>query len=175
MVKRKVVRPWRAAPEDRIPFVPAIKIKIGGASLLFISGMGALPPVHRHPHVPEEWVLPEDATEQARRTFNKIRAIVEEAGGSFSDIVKITRYMKNIADQDKVNEVVFEYFGDSLPCSTTVQVSGFVVPTMKLEIDAWAVIPDAKPARAAAASKKAKPAPRRALRTPSAAKRRTRG
>jgi enamine deaminase RidA (YjgF/YER057c/UK114 family) len=150
-VKREVIRPWPAAPEHRIPFVPAIKIS--GGTLLFISGMGALPPIHRHPHVAEEWVLPEDAAEQARRTFNKIRAIVEKAGGSFKDIVKITRYMKDIADQDKVNEVVYEYFGDGLPCSTTVQVSAFVVPTMKLEIDAWAVIPDAKPAKRGPAKK----------------------
>lgn len=111
-----------------------------------ISGMGALPPVHRHPHVAEEWALPDDTAEQARRALNKIRAIVEKAGGNFRDIIKITRYMKDIADQDKVNDVVHEYFGEGLPCSTTVQVSGFVVPTMKIEIDAWALIPDARPA-----------------------------
>ena len=59
-----------------------------------------------------------------------------------SNVVKITRYLKDMADQDALNIVIHEIFGKSLPCSTTVQVVGFVVPTMKLEIDAWAVIPE---------------------------------
>ncbi len=139
-MKREVIRPWPAMEGHNTPFVPAIRIQ--GGSLLMISGMGALPPVHKHPHDPAEWNLPDDAAVQARRTLDKIRKTVEAAGGSFSHIVKITRYLKDMSDQDKINEVIHEYFGENLPCSTTVQVVGFVVPTMKLEIDAWAVIPD---------------------------------
>ena len=78
----------------------------------------------------------------ADSALNKIKTIVETAGGQFRHIVKITRYLKDISDQDRLNEVVHEYFGENLPCSTTVQVAGFVVPTMKLEFDCWAVIPD---------------------------------
>lgn len=140
-MKREVIRPWPLQPEHRVPFVPAIKFS-GSGSLLMLSGTGPLPPSHRHPHVPEEWVLPDDIVEQARRTFDKIRRIVEHAGGSMKDIVKITRYLKDMGDQDKLNEVIHEVFGDDPPCSTTVQVMGFVVPTMKLEIDAWAVVPE---------------------------------
>lgn len=139
-MKREVIRPWPAMQEHPAPFVPGIKMKVGDTELLFISGMGPLPAVHKHPHDPAEWALPEDAAEQARRALNKIKLIVETAGGKFTDIVKITRYFKDISDQDKVNQVIFEYFGDHLPCSTTVQVAGFVVPTMKLEFDCWAVI-----------------------------------
>lgn len=141
-MQREVIRPWPPMAEHNTPFVPAIKMKVGGATMVFISGMGPLPPVHRHPHVPEEWNLPDDAAEQARRAFDKIKKIVETAGGQFHHIVKLTRYLKDIADQDRLNEVVHEYFGKNLPCSTTVQVVGFVVPTMKLEFDCWAVIPD---------------------------------
>lgn len=141
-MNRKIVRPWPSQPDHRVPFVPAIQVT--GGRLLFMSGMGALPPVHRHPHVAEEWILPDDPAEQARRALDKIKAVVEAAGGSFQDIVKITRYLKAIGDQDAVNEVIHEYFGENLPCSTTVQVAAFVVPTMKIEIDAWAVIRDRK-------------------------------
>jgi enamine deaminase RidA (YjgF/YER057c/UK114 family) len=120
--------------------VPGIKLTAGDTELLFISGMGPMPGFHKHPHVPEEWDLPDDAAEQARRALNKIRQIVEAAGAQFRDIVKITRYFKDIKDQDRVNEVIHEYFGENLPCSTTVQVVGFVAPTMKLEFDCWVVI-----------------------------------
>jgi 2-iminobutanoate/2-iminopropanoate deaminase len=139
---REVIRPWPPMAEHNTPFVPAMKIKLPGATMLIISGMGPMPPVHKHPHVPEEWNLPDDAAEQARRALNKFKYLVETAGGKFEHIVKITRYLKDINDQDRVNEVIHEYFGENLPCSTTVQVVGFVVPTMKLEFDCWAIIPD---------------------------------
>lgn len=171
-MKRRVIRPWPAMPDHRVPFVPAITVE-GAGRLLFLSGTGALPPEHKHPHVPEEWILPDDPAVQARRTLDKIRRVLEAAGGRFEHIVKITRYMKDIAEQDAVNEVIHEYFGANLPCSTTIQVSAFVVPTMKIEIDAWAVIPDkpaakparkvaTKPARAPGARRTALPARKRA-------------
>lgn len=156
-MKRDVIRPWPNDPENRTPYVPALTVD--GGRLLFLSGMGPHNPNHKHPHVPEEWILPDDAAAQARMVLEKIRRIVEAAGGSFRNVVKITRYFKDIGDQDKVNDLIHEYFGDSLPCSTTVQVSGFVVPTMLIEIDAWAVIPNGdavgKPARKTAARKTA--------------------
>ncbi len=139
-MKRNVIRPWPNDPENRTPYVPALTVD--GGRLLFLSGMGPHKPDHKHPHVPEEWILPDDAAAQARMVLEKIRRILDSAGGTFQDVVKITRYFRNIADQDKVNELIHEYFGEDLPCSTTVQVSGFVVPTMLIEIDAWAVIPD---------------------------------
>jgi len=145
-MKREVVMPWPLHPEHNTPYVPAIKVQ--GGTVLFMSGAGPHKPDHKHPHVPEEWVLPEDPAAQTRLVLDKIRRMVEAAGGTFTDIVKITRYLKNIDDQDRINDVIHEYFGAHLPCSTTVQVAGFVVPTMLLEIDAWAVIPDrAPPAR----------------------------
>lgn len=154
-MKREVVMPWPMHPEHNTPYVPAIKVQAG--TLLFMSGMGPHKPDHKHPHVPEEWVLPDDAAAQARLALDKIGRTVKAAGGSFENIVKITRFMKDINDQDKVNEVIHEYFGAHLPCSTTVQVSAFVVPTMLIEIDAWAVVPDRAPV---AGKKRAGAAPR---------------
>lgn len=144
-MKREVVMPWPLHPEHRTPYVPAIKVR--GGSLLFLSGMGPHKPDHKHPHVPEEWILPEDAGAQTRMVLDKIKRTVEAAGGRFEHVVKITRYLKNIGDQDVVNEVIHDYFGAHLPCSTTIQVSAFVIPTMLIEIDAWAVIPDRAAAR----------------------------
>ena len=139
-MKREVVMPWPMHPEHNTPYVPAIKVT--GGAFLFLSGAGPQKPDHKHPHVPEEWILPDDAAAQARMVLDKIKRVLEKAGGKFDNIVKITRFLKNINDQDKVNEVIHEYFGKNLPCSTTVQVSAFVTPTMLIEIDAWAVIPD---------------------------------
>lgn len=153
-MKREVVMPWPLRPEHRTPYVPAIKIS--GGTLLFMSGTGPHKPDHKHPHVPEEWVLPQDAAAQARMVLDKIERIVEAAGGRFEHVVKITRYLKNIGDQDTVNDVIHEYFGKNLPCSTTIQVAAFVVPTMLIEIDAWAVIPDRSPRAKTESARKGK-------------------
>jgi enamine deaminase RidA (YjgF/YER057c/UK114 family) len=150
-MKREVVIAWPMNPEHNTPYVPAIRVT--GGALLFMSGAGPHKPDHKHPHVPDEWNLPDDAAVQARMVLDKITRVVEKAGGKFGHIVKITRYLKNISDQDKVNVVIHEYFGENLPCSTTVQVSAFVTPTMLIEIDAWAVIPDPVPATKAKATR----------------------
>lgn len=139
-MERTVIRPWPVQQEHKMPYVPAIRVK--GGTLLFISGCGPGPGSHRHPHVAEDFIVPADAGEQARRALNKIRTILEAAGGSLRDIVKVTRYLVDMRDQDKVNDVMYEYFGDDLPCSTTVQVVGLVTPQIKVEIESIAVLPD---------------------------------
>ena len=144
-MQREVIRPWPVQPEHKMPYVPGIKVN--GGTLLFLSGCGPGLPTHRHPHVAEDFILPEDPAEQARRAVNKIKTIIETAGGSFTDIVKVTRYFVDIRDQDQVNEVMHEYFGDHLPCSTTVQVASLVVPQIKIEIEAMAIIPEGSKAR----------------------------
>src|SRR3972149_5353105 len=78
-MSREVIRPWPMQADHKVPYVPAIKVK--GGTVLFMSGMGALPPVHRHPHVTEEWILPDDPAEQTRRAVDKIRTVVEAAAG----------------------------------------------------------------------------------------------
>ena len=79
----------------------------------------------------------------------------------------MTKYFTDIDGQDVVNAILKEpqYFGDHLPTSTTVEVKRLVVPGLKLEIEAIAIVPDKKPAAApkkkAAARRPSRPAPSR--------------
>ena len=128
-------------PQHPMPFVPALKVR-GAGTLLFLSGCTALPLYHSHPHVAEELTPPEDIREQTRRVLDNHRLVLEAAGASFANVVKLTRYLTRMEEQDAVNEVQQEYFGDHLPTSTTIQVSGLVVPGLRLEIEMIAVLPD---------------------------------
>ncbi len=131
-----------------MPFAPGILVT--GGKILFISGCTALNLYHSHPHRPEEFVFPEDTGEQARRVLNNIRLTLNKCGVGFNDIVKVTKFFTNIDDQDAVNAIMKEpqYFGSHLPTSTTVEVKRLVVPGLKLEIEAVAVVPDKQPAPA---------------------------
>ncbi len=127
-----------------MPFAPGILVT--GGKLLFVSGCTAMNLYHSHPHRPEEFVFPEDAGEQARRVLNNIKLTLDKCAIAFKDIVKVTKFFTNIDDQDVVNAIMKEaqYFGDHLPTSTTVEVKRLVVPGLKLEIEAVAVVPDRK-------------------------------
>jgi enamine deaminase RidA (YjgF/YER057c/UK114 family) len=78
---------------------------------------------------------------QARVVLGKIRRSVEAAGGSVADIVKVTVYVTDMSRRMEFNKVRAEFFtGDVKPCSTMLEVNGFVSPDLLIEIDAFAVL-----------------------------------
>lgn len=63
------------------------------------------------------------APEQLKRCLENIRAVVEAAGGSLSDIVKTTIYLTDITGFGAVNEVYGDFFTEHLPGRGVVEVS----------------------------------------------------
>ena len=82
-----------------------------------------------------------DVVAQARQVHENIKRCLDAAGATFADICKVTVFVKNMADREKINTVRKEYFGASRPASTLVEVSRFVHPVCLLEIEATAVLP----------------------------------
>ena len=59
---------------------------------------------------------------QAGRVFESIKAIVEKAGLTMADVVKVTAFLSNLEDYPAFNEVYRQYFlADPPPVRTTVQ------------------------------------------------------
>jgi len=58
------------------------------------------------------------------------------------NVVKITSYVTDISKEAgaATHEVRLMYFGENLPASTRVQVTGLVEPHLKIEIEAVAVL-----------------------------------
>lgn len=61
--------------------------------------------------------------EQAKQCFNNIKAVVESIDHAMDDVVRITIFLKNIADLDAVSEVYASFFSGYMPTLTTVAVS----------------------------------------------------
>jgi enamine deaminase RidA (YjgF/YER057c/UK114 family) len=78
------------------------------------------------------------AYEQAMTVLEKIRALLEDAGGSVHNIYKLVIYVTDIADKDEVGRARRDFFSAPYPCSTLVGVSALVFPGLKVEIDAFA-------------------------------------
>ena len=72
---------------------------------------------------------------------------VEAAGGTVDDLVSMTVYVTDARYFADVNEVRREMFRGNFPVSTMLQVVGFGRPGMLVEMNAIAVVPEAKLAR----------------------------
>ncbi len=97
-----------------------------------------------------------DVVAQARQTHENIKRCLAAAGATFADICKVTVFLRNINDREKVNTVRKEYFGAHRPASTLVEISRLVREEYLVEIEATAVLPERKPARARAAKPRAR-------------------
>ncbi len=80
----------------------------------------------------------DDVVAQAERVLENMAAVLDRCGATFDDVVKVTVYLRHIADRAAVNDVRRRRFGQSRPASTLVEVSAFVVPGALVEIDAVA-------------------------------------
>ena len=103
---------WPDAPDLWMPYAPAIKVK--GGTTVYLAGVTAAPVYHHHPHRPEEFdSMPRDMAGQARAALENLKRGLEAVGASFADIVTADRFVTDLTDQDALNRVWGEYFGDA--------------------------------------------------------------
>ena len=131
---------WPDAPDMWMPYAPAIKVT--GGSMIFCAGVTAAPVYHHHPHIAEEFdAMPDNMEGQARAALEQLKKGLEAAGSSFEDVISADRFLTDMEEQDDLNKVWAEYFGDAKPATTTVQVVRLATdPRCKIEINAIAVV-----------------------------------
>jgi 2-iminobutanoate/2-iminopropanoate deaminase len=105
---------------------------IVAGGFLFTAGQIALDPATGQ-------VVPGDVSAQATRVLANLTAVLAEAGATWSDVVKTTVYLADMADFPKVNEVYSAALGSARPARTTVAVSG-LPRNVLVEIDAVAKV-----------------------------------
>ena len=82
----------------------------------------------------------DDVVAQARQTFENVAAVLEAGGSSFADVAKVTVFLTDVDDRPKINPIRQEFFGESRPASTLVEVGRLAVPGAKIEVEAVAVV-----------------------------------
>lgn len=115
-----------------------------------------LPPVSHYCHVVRAgnliWVsgavgvrpdgsIPDSVAEQAETALANIDACLKAAGASAEHVVKVNVYLTDIDDRAAINPARQRYFGEHRPASTLVGVAALVLPALKVEIEAQAVLP----------------------------------
>jgi 2-iminobutanoate/2-iminopropanoate deaminase len=131
---------WPDAPQMWMPYAPAIKVR--GGTTIYCAGVTAAPVYHHHPHRPEEFdVMPKDMEGQARAALENLKKGLAAAGATFADVITAERFLTDMDQQDALNRVWAEYFGNNKPATTTVQVVRLATdPRCLIEINAIAVI-----------------------------------
>ena len=77
---------------------------------------------------------------QTRQCLEKVKQVLEAAGSSLSDVVKVTVFLVNVENFAKMNEVYRSYFSEDYPARATV-IAGLVRPEMLVEVECIAYRP----------------------------------
>ena len=80
-----------------------------------------------------------DAYEQCKAVLTKIKILLEAAGSSMSDVVKMTVYVTDIAVRPAFARARGEFWRDPMPCSTFIIVKGLVDPGWVIEVDVTSI------------------------------------
>jgi len=108
-------------------------VKVKANNLLFIKGTTAR---DRDGNI----VGKGDVKAQTRQIFENMKIILETAGATFDNIVKMTLFVIDINQFKEIHEVRAEYFKQDYPASTMVQVSRLASEGLLIEIEAIAAL-----------------------------------
>ena len=114
------------APKAVGPYSQAVEVN----GTIWVSG--------QIPVNPADGSVPETIEAQSRQALKNVGAILREAGLSYTDVVKTTVLLADIADFKAMNAVYAEYFTEKMPARACFQAAALPLG-VKVEIAAIAV------------------------------------
>ena len=126
-MERKVIQTDKA-PKAIGPYSQAIR----AGNLLFLSGQIPLDPNNGE-------LVKGDIGRQTEQVLENIKGVLESQKLGMEDVVKVTIFLKNIGDFNRVNEVYGTYFPSFPPARSTVEVAR-LPRDADIEIEAIALI-----------------------------------
>ena len=100
------------APGAIGPYSQAVKT----GNMLFTSGQVAI-----HPESGE--LIMDDVQTETHQVMSNLKAVLDEAGMTFENVVKTSIFLQDMNDFNAVNEVYASYFSSDFPARETVQVA----------------------------------------------------
>jgi 2-iminobutanoate/2-iminopropanoate deaminase len=104
------------APDPIGPYSQAIEVSTPHSNLIFTSGQIPIDPDTGN-------VVSGGIKDQTRQVLKNVSALLEEGGSSIANVIKTTVFIKDMNEFAAMNEVYAEFFGESKPARSTVEVA----------------------------------------------------
>lgn len=108
--------------EVKAPYVHAVK----HGETLYVSGLTAFGTAAQQG----------DMAEQAEAIFNQLRAVAAAEHTSLASLLKVTIFITSFTEITALREVLYRNYGEHLPASSLIQVSGLFSTDLHIEIEA---------------------------------------
>lgn len=115
------------APKPVGPYSQAVKI----GNFIFLSG--------QIPYTPEGKLAGDTIQEQTRQSLENLKTVLEAAGASLENVVKVTVFLKDMDEFGEMNKIYSEYFKKNPPARAAVQVAR-LPKDVKIEIEMIAYV-----------------------------------
>jgi enamine deaminase RidA (YjgF/YER057c/UK114 family) len=131
-MERKVINPWTW--QDQFGFVQANAVSDGNR-MVYCAGQASVDddgnPMHE-----------DDMAGQINRAFDNLKTVLEQAGATLSDVVRLNYYVTDLEAFFGAQETLGERLAQakSRPTSTLLVVAGLAFPQLLVEIEATAVL-----------------------------------
>lgn len=126
-MKRAIHTDRGAAPKG--PYSQGI---VASGQLLYVAAQGPIDPTTGK-------VVGDTFEEQAACTFENVKSIVEAAGATMADVIKVTVYLSDWQHFATLNTVYRRFFPEPYPARTPVQSN---LPMGLIMVDAVVALPD---------------------------------
>jgi reactive intermediate/imine deaminase len=107
-------------------------IRVSGGDTVYVSGQIGLDPLSMQ--------MVNGIEEQIHQVFLNLKAVAAASGGALGDIVKLNVYLIDLANFQKVNEIMASYFEAPYPARAAVGIAALPRGAL-VEMDAVLVLP----------------------------------
>jgi len=82
----------------------------------------------------------DNAYEQTKFIYRKIQKVLQEAGSSMKDVVRVRMFVTDISRWQEYGKAHSEFFKEIKPCNTMVEVSALIAPDYLVEVEVTAIL-----------------------------------
>ena len=112
MATKTIIQP-KKSPAAVGPYNHAVRV----GDLLFCAGQIPIEPATGN-------LVTGDIKVQTERVLENVKAILDDQGLTFANIVKSTVFLTDLANFAGMNEIYAKYFTENFPARSTIQVAG---------------------------------------------------